>query len=146
MMLEQGAPKPDYPYIGYKFTSPYSPEVGLPIADDETVPSTDPDFEHDIEQTLVTMPTMTVSISAYSNDIDSCRSTALRAREWLFHVGYDELADQDIVVESLTEVGDRTVLLEILYEYRAGFDCTLRVTDTSTLKLPTIEVIEFERK
>lgn len=146
MMLEQGAPKPDYPYMGYKITSPYTPESGLAITEHETVPSNDPDFEHDIEQTLVTMPTMTISLSAYSDDIDSCRSTALRAREWLFHVGYEELADQGIVVDNLTEIGDRTVLLEIQYEYRVGFDCTLRVTDTSTLRLQTIEDIEFERK
>lgn len=144
IMLEQDAPKPPYPFIGYKFTTVFNPEPGLPIEETNLVKSNEQQFEYDIEQKLIIMPTITLSITAYSNDIDQSHSLALKAREWFFHAGYETLKDLGIIVAQLMNIDNRSVLLEVFREYRMGFDCIMRATNESTIIVPAIESITFK--
>lgn len=151
VMLEQGnqedqaAPKPPYPFLGYKFTSSYIPQSGMPPETIKTLPSNDLVFDSDIQVTRTEMPTLTLSLTAYSKNIDQANELAQSAYDWFSFHGYDDLKSENLVVARQEPVGDRTVLLEILYEYRRGFDVILRFTRELKRVVDTIEQAEIER-
>lgn len=148
--LEQVPKKPPYPFIGYKFTSPYIQARGQGNITTTLEPSTDDRFQYDVVERLDTQPTMTLSISAYSrdkgDDIVIAHEVANKAMEWFKHSGYMYLSDNNIVVVSVEAIGDRTILMGDLYEVRYGFDVILRVTDSIDLRYETIEEFNINKE
>lgn len=139
--------KPPYPYLAYKFIVPYNQARGQGNYSTDVVPSLDDRFEYDIEETLVTQPTMTLSISAYSkgegDDYMTSYNAAKKAMGWFEHTGYQDLQDINVVVVSVQGFGDRSTLIVDDYEVRIGFDVILRFTDVVSRRLETIEKLNI---
>ncbi len=145
VMLEQKHPKPPYPFVGYKFTSPFIPERGQPAETMQNVPSSDPNFEYDVEVTQKQQPTMVLSVTAYSDDSDACHALALNAHSWFDLIGYEELRSSGIIVVRSGNIQNRDTLIVGDYERRQGFDVSLRVSGDLKLVLPTIEKVEITK-
>lgn len=142
--------KPLYPYLAYKFIVPYAQARGQGNYSTDVVPSLDERFEYDIEETLVTQPTMTLSISAYSkgkaDDYMVAYSTAKKAIDWFRLVGYQDLQDINVVVVDTLAFGDRATLIVDKTEERIGFDVILRFTDVIKRNYETIEEVNIKRE
>jgi hypothetical protein len=146
ILVEQAENKPKYPFMGYAVTSPFIPESGHEVMVSNTVPSNDPNFDFDIEETNQTQPTMTISFTSYSKrDADPAHLLALNAYKWFSFVGYDYLKSKGIVVAELNPIEPRDVLIEVSYERRRGFDVQLRVVSEVKRTIETIESVELER-
>lgn len=144
VMLEQVAKKPKYPYIGYKFTVPYNPDRTQGIIETDLVPSLDPKYEHDVEETVIFQPQMTISITVYAKDSLEAQELAKKAHDWFKHAGYYELDALNVVTVSTAAFGDRTTLIVDDYERRVGFDVILRTVDKIKRRVETIEEFKFE--
>lgn len=62
------------------------------------------------------------------------------ARSWIDYTGRTVLTDNDVIVESVGAIGDRSNLLTVDYQYAQGFDITFWAFDE--IKIPEGEVIE----
>lgn len=145
VMLAQDAPRPPYPFVGYRFTVPYGAEPGLPVETGEQVSSTDPDWEHDYRYRQQSQPMMTLSVTAYTEEPDASNALALAALEWFQFQGYQHLKDSGIIVLPGSTVQDRDIQLVDYYERRQGFDVILRVGSELTRTVPTIESVEIDQ-
>ena len=141
IMLEQVAEKPGYPFVGYKFTTPYNPEAGQAAETGANVPSADPAFTEDYEYTRTDQPTMTISITAYSKDSDQAHELALQARSWCAFHGYEYLKKHNIIVAQLGALQNRDTLIVGDYERRQGFDAVLRVTSQVKRTVPLVDIV-----
>lgn len=139
ILLGQNKPKPDYPYLTYKFTTPYKSPDGRPIELFNIVPSNDPSFDFDIEETKIEQPTITLSLTAYSLDSMQAHELALMARGWFECYGYQILKDSNLIVVSVEAMGNRDTLIVDDYEQRVGFDVILRTVSTISRRIETIE-------
>lgn len=83
---DTNAPKQTYPFLSYKFTTLFKPDVK--VLTYETVPSIDERFDYDIEYTLAQQPQMIMSLSSYSLDDGEAAELANRARKWFQLQGY----------------------------------------------------------
>jgi hypothetical protein len=54
---------------------------------------------------------------------------AVKAREWLDHVGRTYLNDNNVAVQSVGGITNRDNLLTVGYEYRNGFDVVFNLFD-----------------
>lgn len=104
----QNAPPPDYPYVSYTVTTLESANNG-----------TWGEYEDGTDRIPVTQ---TWSITVQSdNDMESV-TLASKAREFLCHTGTCYLNDNNVIVQSITNITNRDSLISIEYEYRNGFD------------------------
>lgn len=141
IMSEQKEDKPPYPFIGYKVTSPYNEQaIGLPIETYEN----DPNIPQNTLYTRTEFPTMTISITAYSETIDEAEVNALKALSWFKYIGYQYLKDNGIVVVDTTSVQSRDTLIVSDYERRKGFDVILRVQSQVQRTIESIESVDYE--
>ena len=146
---EEKQPKPKagneikYPFVCYKFTSPYIPQEGQDNIMTELIASSDPNFEYDIKQTRGELPTMTLSLTTYSLDSEEAVELALKCQEWFSFAGDDTLETESITVVETTAIQDRRTLIIDDYEQRQGFDVILRVSSEVVRILPTIETAEI---
>lgn len=129
---ESIGPKPNYPYLAYKVTTPYIPPNNQGNYSIEEVGGV-------ITETVTLQPTFTISINAYSDDGIECQELIKKAYEWFRHVGYQSLSDINVVVVNVRAFGDRTLLIVDNYEVRIGMDITLRTVDTISRQIDTIE-------
>ena len=65
---------------------------------------------------------------------------ANKAHSWFEYVGKTVLNDNDVIVEKVGAIGDRSNLLTIDYQYAQGFDVTFWAYDE--IEMPEAEVIE----
>lgn len=140
---DQVPKKPSYPYMTYKFITPYIPPRGTGNLTINLEPSKDSRFDKDVVERLVQQPTMTLSIDAYSKGTNDDHASAYNlmkeARDWFRHSGHLYLDSKNIVVVRVEAVGDRTAQIIDDYEVRYGFDVTLRFTEEMVLRYETIE-------
>lgn len=104
----QNAAPPDYPYLSYNVTTLESANNG-----------TWGKYEDNIDRIPVTQ---TWSITAQSDKDSESIALASKAREFLCHIGTCYLNDNDVIVQSVSNITNRDSLLTIEYEYRNGFD------------------------
>ena len=116
------------------------------IKEKQTVPSDDPDFEHDIEIENIFFPEATLSLTGF-NDI---QTEINKVREWFYVNGLGDCWLQDngwnAVIKEVMEIEDRTTYLESDYEKRFGFDVILQFKDVVKVTHDTIEKVEIRNK
>lgn len=140
-----GAPKPSKPYLTMLFTSPYIPEGERSIITYANVPSLDPNFDFDLEETRYSNDTMSCSFNIYGQDPDEAVQVGLMAQEWLKFKGLDYLRSKGIVVEECMSLQNRDTYIVDSWERRQGFDVIFRALSSIKKITPTIETVETER-
>lgn len=80
------------------------------------------------------------SITFESEKYEEAVFFANKARSWFEYVGTTLLNDNDVIVETVGAIGNRSNLLTIDYQYAYGFDVTFWATDE--IEMPEVEVIE----
>lgn len=111
----QNAEPPKYPYLSYNVTTVASENNG-----------TYGEYSDGIDRKPVTQ---TWSITAQSDDENEALQLALKAHDWLDHIGRAYLSDNHIIVQSITSVTSRDSILTIEYEYKKGFDIVFWLYD-----------------
>lgn len=111
----QNAEPPKYPYLSYNVTTVASENNG-----------TYGEYSDGIDRKPVTQ---TWSFTAQSDDESEALRLALKARDWLDHIGRAYLSDNHIIVQSITSVTSRDSILTIEYEYKKGFDIVFWLYD-----------------
>lgn len=118
---------PNYPYASYTITTTESANNGTYGV-----------YSDGIDRLPVTQ---TWSITVQSDKYDESLKLTSKAKEWLQHVGTVYLNDNDVIVQSVTDITNRDNMISIEYEYRHGFDCVFwLMTETENTK-ETIETI-----
>lgn len=122
--------RPPYPYIALKFTN-----LGTKVHKQAR------EMQNGMMQyKQVTEPTL--SVSCYSDkELDAVALAQLTAE--YFEVDASLLHEQGLVVVDTSDVTDRTVFKEVAYEYRYGFDVTLRIVAHAERDLGTIETVNI---
>jgi len=132
----QTAPMPAFPYLGYNITTLASENKG-----------TYGEYKDNKARKAVLQ---TYSFTAHSDDYSTAVELANKAREWLDLVGTQYLNDNDVIVQSVGNVSDRSNLLTSEYIYSYGFDCvfwmydeiSLAATEISNGEIETIKISE----
>ena len=146
ILLNQAKPKSknenkiQYPFVGYKITTPYNSEGGQDVVTVSDIPNSD-----EVELTRSEQPTITISLTAYSTDEDEALQTALECRKWFEFIGEDYLKENDIVVVNLTSVQNREALIAGDFEKRIGFDIIIRVTSKIKRIVTTIDSTDIQK-
>ena len=127
----QNAEPPPFPYITYKITTYATQNKGT---------------YGEYEDGKARKPVKQIwSITAHSDNYSDAITLANKARDWLDYVGTVYLYDNDVTVESVGAVTDRSNVLTVDYQYSYGFDCTFSVFDE--IDIPdngTIERVVYE--
>lgn len=124
----QNAPPPDYPYVSYTVTTLESANNG-----------TWGEYEDGTDRIPVTQ---TWSITVQSdNDMESV-TLASKAREFLCHTGTCYLNDNNVIVQSVTNITNRDSLISIEYEYRNGFDAVFWMMNEEENPIEKIGIID----
>lgn len=129
--IESDQPRPPMPFISRKFTSPYIPQPKS--------------ITHTLNGDNVTLkqssqPKMTLSMTVYAKSQAEALGQCMKLKDWFDFVGADYLADNGLVVVSVENMQDRTILMETEFEYRCGFDVIFRVTHEVTKQEDWIEI------
>jgi len=130
--------RPEYPYYSYKVTS-YLPY-------EFTGQSTIEEVEDKYKETIYLQPQMVISFNSYAADVVVAYETILKAWEWFKYVGYQELKNHNIVVVDVGSIQDRTVFLSPEYQYRQGFDVTLRAVHAIERIVDALKDFEFKKE
>jgi hypothetical protein len=112
----QNEDMPDYPYVSYTITTLASANNG-----------TYGEWEDGIARKGVIS---TWSITALSDDAVESMTLAQKAREWLDYAGSAYLNDNDVIVQSVTNITNRDNVISAEYEYRNGFECDFWCNET----------------
>ena len=110
----QDAPIPPHPYCAYNITTPTSQNKGTYGIDEDGI----------ARKSSV----LTLSFSSHSEDYEEALTLASKAHEWIDYAGTVLLNDNDIIIQSVGNITDRSNLLTVGYEYSFGFDCFISVT------------------
>ena len=124
----QNALPPDYPYVSYTVTTLESANNG-----------TWGEYEDGIDRIPVTQ---TWSITVQSDKDSESITLASKAREFLCHTGTCYLNDNDVIVQSVTNITNRDSLITIEYEYRNGFDVAFWMMNEEKNPIEKIGTIE----
>ena len=136
--------RPPYPFLTYTIIAPRINPRGQPVMKREIIGATDGDFEYDIKETAIDQPTFTVSFSIVAGTTVSALEAIHEITDTLKHVLYYELKDVGAVVVTVGNIQDRSLLIVDHYEYRYGFDLTVRTTNETTRIVETIENINIK--
>lgn len=121
---------PDFPYLGYNITTLATENKGT--------------YGEYVDGKARKPVLQVYSFTARSNDYAEAVEIANNARTWLDYVGTQYLNDNEVIVQSVGSVADRSNLLTTDYVYSFGFDCWFWMYDV--VDLPdngTIERMEF---
>lgn len=110
----QTAKMPDYPYVGYNITTHASENKG-----------TYAEWEDKAVKPVI----QTWSITAKSNNYNEVVELANKAHDYLDYYGTQYLNENDVIIQSVGSVSDRSNLITSEYEYAYGFDCFFSVQD-----------------
>lgn len=137
---DQDAPKPPYPFIGFKWTT-ITPEEGTLCRTRDVVPSSDPRFPYDVEYRYLRNPVLTLSLTAHDRDGVRVHEITQAAYDWwsIPELAGDWMEPVGATVVEVTAITDRDTLLDEQIERRQGFDVRLRVVDVVRVTVPTIE-------
>ena len=105
---DQNSPMPAFPYCTYKITALASENKG----------------SHGVfNDGKIRKPyILTMSFTAHSDDYSEAVTLACKAHEWFDYVGTVFMNDNDVIVQSVGSVSDRSNLLTSDYIYSQGFD------------------------
>lgn len=129
----QTAPVPDYPYISYTVITPMGSNNG-----------TWGKYEDGKDRKPYTQ---TWSFTVQSDDHIESVDLAIKARDWLDHVGTVYLNDNHVIVQQVGNITNRDNLLTIEYEYRNGFDVEFWLfseVDDTTDQIGTIDEVVID--
>lgn len=126
----QNAEPPDYPYVTYTVITAEKANNG-----------TYGEYEDGIDRLPVTQ---TWSITIQSDKEDESISLASRARDYLIHSGRCHLNDNDVIVQSVTDITNRDNMISIEYEYKNGFDVVFWLMSEVKREVEEIETVKFE--
>lgn len=137
---DQDAPKPPYPFVGFKWLT-LTPEEGTLRRTREVVPSSDPRFPLDVQYTYIRNPVLTLSVTCFDRDGTRINDITQAAYDWwsIPELAGDWMEPVAASVVEVTAITDRDTLLDELIERRQGFDVRLRVVDVVRVTVPTIE-------
>lgn len=124
----QNEQPPKYPFISYTVTQLMSENKG-----------TYGSYEDGKDRKHFTQ---TWSVSALSADNTESVTLAIKAREWLDHVGDVYLSDNGVSVQSVGAVTNRDNVLTTEYEYKNGFDVVFSIIDEVEKKAREMDYIE----
>lgn len=110
------APMPEFPYVLYNIITLANQNKG-----------TYGEYEDGKSRKAIIQ---TWSITVHSKNYSEAIALANKAREWLDYVGTVYLNDNDVIVQSVGNVTDRSNLLTSEYVYSYGFDCYFWMYDT----------------
>lgn len=111
----QTAPMPAFPYLGFNITTLASENKGT---------------YGEYEDGKARKPVLqTYSFTAHSDKYNEAVELANMAHSWLDYVGTQYLNDNDVIVQSVGNVSDRSNLLTAEYIYSFGFDCVFWMYD-----------------
>lgn len=125
----QNAEPPKYPYASYTVTIAESANNG-----------TYGEYEDGIDRLPVTQ---TWSITVQSDKEDESISLAGKARDWLTHSGRIYLNDNDVIVQSVTDITNRDNMISIEYEYKNGFDVVFWLMNEVEREVEIIERVKI---
>lgn len=90
------------------------------------------------------LPKQIFSFNCVSNDQDQALEVAKNTVDWLNFLNEQYLETCGIVVVGVDSFGDRTTYLETGYQYKYGFDLTIRVSDDISININSIASVETE--
>ena len=122
----QNVTPPKYPYLSYTVTTVLNANGG-----------TWGEYPDGVDRIPATQ---TWSITAQSTSEAESVELAIKAQEWLSHIGRTYLNDNDVIVQSVTNITNRDNMISIDYEYRNGFDVVFYFL--SEVGNPAEEIIE----
>lgn len=122
---DQGGEIPDGNHAVYKFTVPYSKEVGRP-----NVSYDDSETYNQIQSEDYRI---TLSVTAISEDNDDSTSLAQNIHDWFTFYGEDSMQSAGIVPVSVGDLGNRDSVNDD--ETRQGFDVILRLSRELTREI-----------
>lgn len=125
----QNAEPPDYPYASYTVTTLESANNGTYGA-----------YEDGVDRLPVTQ---TWSITVQSDQFEESVTLASKAREWLQHTGTLYLNDNNVIVQSVTNITNRDNMISVEYEYKNGFDVVFWLMDEVEKTVEEIESISI---
>ena len=138
--VESPDSKPPYPFYAYNVNIPYQPQPGYAIQTNKDIIK---DEENYIETLHQEQATITLSITAYSKDVDDANEKAINAKEWFNYTGIDYLYSKGIIVQEVMHIENRDTTIVTEYERRRGFDVILAVPSESKTTVETIEKVEI---
>lgn len=139
ILADQAAPKPPYPYVGIKETSPFIPQPGQPNITDEPL-------SQDIRQVATSQPTKVLSVTIYSDSFQTAETLSQQVHDWFSFTGERQLKEAGFVVVNVTAITNRDSLIIDDYERRRGFDVTLRFTHVQESVVEAIEDVQIEMR
>lgn len=111
--VNQNAPAPAYPYIGYTVTTLMKTNNGTYS---EYV-------ENDVKVYCKEFRQIW-SFTVYAADDMQSKEIAIALYDYLDNIGRVELSESNVVIQQIGDITNRDTLLTIDYEYRNGFDVT----------------------
>ena len=136
--------KPDYPFISYKITTLNQDTRDNGAFSSYFVVSDDPNFRYDLQEDVEIQPYMVFSFNVYSDDLLEAQELAMECWEWFKLNGRQALKNVNCVPVDIGSVQDRTVHLVDFYEYKQGFDVSLRYLHKFDRKIENIESYKIE--
>lgn len=131
VQANQTAPVPSLPYAVFNVTSPYIKDGGAN------------EYIRDRTAYYDTQYKQTISFNIYASSTDESIQKANDIRRWFLFLGRDFIQDQNIAVLEVTNLEDRTTFLVDSYEYKFGFDVSLRLTESISKDVQTIENVNI---
>lgn len=136
--------KPPYPFISYKITTLNQSTNDNGVYSYEWVESTDFNFKNDLVVDIEIQPYIVFSFNVYSDDLLEAQELALECWEWFKLCGKQSLKAVNAVAVEIGSVQDRTVHLVDFYEYKQGFDVSLRYLHKFNDRIENIETYKIE--
>ena len=90
------------------------------------------------------LPKMIFSIDCVSTKQDDAYKVMQDTANWFNFLNQQYLSSCGIVVVKVDTFSDRTTYLETGFQYRYGFDVTIRVSDNVSMNIDTIASVETE--
>lgn len=135
--------KLSYPYGTVNILNPYIQDMDTTKGTLTRSASTD---NTKVKITRTETPKIVFSINCLSNKMQSCLDMLKATQEYLIFAGKQYLNEYDIIILDIGNIQDRTIFLETEYEYRFGFDLTVRTTSTITLETDNISDVDVKNE
>lgn len=133
---DEDAEIPDYPYITYSITTPFSKTGQDSITYEQT--------EEGANRVYDNLNEPSFSFTCYSDKRDEAQMLCLRLEEYFGRIGRDNLSEANIVVVEVSSAQNRSTLLVDHYVRRWGLDVRFRINDRSVENIGAIELIEIK--
>ena len=146
VLMEDTAPKPQYPFVGYKVLFHNADKKGGPIEIERLVSSENPNHQYDIEVNTFQESKIVLRLIACSDESLQAYSVAEKVINWFEQEGYQDLKVLDIVAGKVSKTRNKDIILEDSYERRVVLDVTLRVCNQASKTIPIIKQINFKRE